>query len=396
MIQPSGMNAAAGARARRPDSGEAPGRAFPSVSVLVPARDAGDVVGLALDAILAQDYPGRLEVVVADGSDVPVLADLLQEAYPSVRVVANPGRIAASGLNAALEAATGEVVARCDVHASLPRDYLRRAVETLDMTGAANVGGAMAPFGDTFFGRAAALALASLLGSGGSRHRYGGAAGPVDTVYLGVFRRRALDEVGRFNVATPVNEDYELNWRLRERGHTVWFDPRLRVRYRTRRTWRALARQYLGYGWSKRRTMLRHPSSVRLRQVAAALPLPALAGSAALALVGAPAAVWALAPASYAAALIAQTVATGVRRKDPAAVLLPVVLATMHLGWGAGLFLPTACFLPSHVRKRLARQALAARRPASAPPERRVPAPAGASALACDAAGGLATTEERP
>jgi len=327
---------------------------LPSVSVLIPARNAEADVGGALDGVLAQDYRGPVEVVVADGSDRPSLEAVLRERYPDVRVVANPGRVAASGLNAALEVATGDVVVRCDAHATLSPGHVRRAVEALQRTGAANVGGSMRAVGDTFFGRAVALALPSLLGSGGSRHKFGGAAGPVDTVYLGAFSRRALDQVGGFNVATPVNEDFELNWRLRERGWTVWFEPSLGVRYRTRRTWRALARQYLGYGWSKRRTMRRHPSSLGLRQVAAVLPAAGLAASAVLALAGAPAAAWALVPASYAGLLLASALAAGARRRDPAAILVPVVLATMHLAWAAGLFVPSAFFLPKQVRRSLA------------------------------------------
>ncbi len=330
----------------------APAR-WPSVSVIVPARNAEEVIGSALDSILAQDYAGSVEVVVADGSDTRATGDMVRQRYPAVRLVANPGRIAASGLNAALDATTGEVVVRCDVHAVLPPGYVRNAVEALDRTGAANVGGGMEPVGTTFFGRAVALATTSLLGSGGSRHRYGGGTGPVDTVYLGVFRRRALDEVGWYNVATPINEDYELNWRLRQQGHTVWFDPSLRVRYHTRKTWRALVRQYLGYGWSKRLTLREHPSSLRPRQLAAGLPMLALATAAVLGSTGASWAVSAMLPASYAALLLAYSLVEGIRRRDPAAAALPLVLTTMHLSWAIGFFFPTRFFLPARIQERL-------------------------------------------
>ncbi len=328
--------------------------ALPSVSVLIPARDAEGDIERALDGIMAQDYPGSVEVVVADGSDLAPLEGMLRARYPTVRVIANPARVIPAGLNAALRVAKGDVVVRCDAHAVLPMDYVRRAVEKLERTGAANVGGAMQAVGDTFFGRAVALAMPSLLGSGGSRHKFGGEAGPVDTVYLGVFRRRALEEIGGFNVGTPVNEDFELNWRLREQGRTVWFEPSLCVRYRTRRTWRSLARQYLGYGWGKRLTIRLHPFSLKLRQVAAAAPAAGLAGSAVLAAAGAPGWAWALLPLCYAALLLASALAIGIRRRDPAAILVPVVLVTMHLAWAAGLFVPSAFLLPKHVRESLA------------------------------------------
>ena len=127
----------------------------------------------------------------------------------------------------------------------------------------------------------------------------------MDTVFPGVFRRDALDAAGGFDETLLRNEDQELNWRLRERGETVWFDPELAVNYRPRGTLRALARQYFDYGRWKRVVLGRHPGSWRARQLAA----PALVA------------------------------ALGVRRRRPEAVLVPVVLATIHVAWGAGFFI---------------------------------------------------------
>ena len=119
----------------------------PAVSVVIPARDAEAVIVEALDSVLAQDYPAPVEVIVADGSDPPATSDLVRRRYPGVRVVANPGRNAAAGLATGIRAARAGIVARCDAHAVLPPGYLRRAVETLSRTGAANVGGRQHPVG---------------------------------------------------------------------------------------------------------------------------------------------------------------------------------------------------------------------------------------------------------
>ena len=130
--------------------------------------------------------------------------------------------------------------------------------------------------------RAVGLAMTTPLGAGDARWRLGGPAGPVDTVYLGVFRRDALEEAGGFDAALARNQDYELNWRLRERGRTVWFDPALEVAYRPRGSLAQLARQYYDYGWWKRAMLRRHPASLRRRQLAAPLLVSGLAGSALL------------------------------------------------------------------------------------------------------------------
>ena len=112
--------------------------------------------------------------------------------------------------------------------------------------------------------------MAHPLGSGGARYRSGGAAGPVDTVFLGVFRRAALTAAGGFDETLARNQDYELNWRLRRRGLTVWFEPGLAAAYTPRGSLRALARQYFDYGRFKRAMLRRH-------ETASALLGPALA-----------------------------------------------------------------------------------------------------------------------
>lgn len=328
----------------------------PPVSVVIPVRNAdAGTLARAIESVLAQDYAGGFEVIVADGSEGSAVGELLRRRFSGVRVVPNPGREIPCGLNRALRAARHPVVARCDAGAVWPAGYLARAVGTLLRTGAVNVGGRVNPVGTTLFERAVALATCTPLGAGDARYRVGGVEGPVDTVFLGVFRREALDAAGGFEEALHRNEDYELNWRLREGGGMVWFDPALVVDYRPRESLRGLARQYFDYGWWKRVMLMRHPRSLRLRQVVPLLLLAALAVSAGLGAVGA-AVVGGLAPAialptgqallnvaavgplGYGLILFAASATLGLRRRRLEVLLLPVVAATIHLTWAAGFF----------------------------------------------------------
>lgn len=325
-----------------------PAAEFPSVSVIIPARNAEANIAAALDSILAQDYPGPVEIIVADGSDTPATAELLRRDYPAVRIVANPRQTTPNGLNAALDAAAGPVVVRCDTHATLPPDYLRRGVATLLATGAGVVGGRQRPVGRGGWQRAVALTLATPLGAGDARYRLGGPAGPVDNFYLGIYRRDALEAAGRFDPALTRTQDCEFNWRLRRRGEQVWFDPELTVYYHPRGSLRALARQYFDYGRWKPVSLRKHPSEIRARHLAPPLLALGLAGSGLLAMIGAlwPGApgllLWMAAalPALYALVLLLGALAVGLRRRDAAALLIPAVAATMHLSWGIGFFLP--------------------------------------------------------
>ena len=332
---------AAGMRAR-PEAGAGPGGGLPgpAVSVVMPVGDEDPAaVAEALAAIRAQDHDGEIEVVVADAFAAPGVRAVAERA--GARVVANPLGNAAAGLNAAIAAASHAVVVRCDARCVLPPDYVRRAVAALARTGAANVGGMLRACGRTPFERAVASAMGCWLGSGGARYRRGGAEGPVDTVFLGVFRREAVAAAGGFDEGLERNQDYELNWRLRAAGETVWFDPGLAVGYRPRGSVAALARQYFDFGRWKRVVLRRHPASVCPRQLAAPVLVLALGGALGLAAVSgwvgeADRAVGALAlPAVYAMALALGSAHAAWRDRGGAG-RVAVALGTMHLAWGAG------------------------------------------------------------
>ena len=309
----------------------------------MPVRDAAATLGAAVASALDQDYPGEVEVVIGLGPSADATGEVAAglAADPRVRLVPNPSGGTASGLNAAIAAARGEVIARCDAQSRLPRHYLRRAVEILAETGADNVGGIQAAEGTTFLSRAVAVAQTTFLGVGDARYRTGGPPGPVDTVYLGVFRRSALERVGGFDESQVRNQDYELNWRLRETGGTIYFHPDLVVAYTPRGRLRGLWRQYWEYGTWKRVMLRKHPRALRWRQMAPPSLVLGLTGSAAMLFTPWP---WAAAivPGAYLAALLGTAAVEGVRRREAAALALPLVLPAMHLAWGLGFLMGRA------------------------------------------------------
>ena len=194
---------------------------LPSVSVVMPARDAAATVDRAVTSVMEQEYDGDLELIVADGNSsdrtIAILAAAASQ-NPRVTVVPNPAATTPAGLNAAIAEASGDVIVRCDAHCVLPPGYIATAVGDLAETGADVVGGIQNPRGETLGQKATAAAMRSWLGSGGAAYRLADRAGPTDTVYLGIFKRSALDRVGGFDESLVRNQDYELNYRIRSTG----------------------------------------------------------------------------------------------------------------------------------------------------------------------------------
>lgn len=305
----------------------------PPVDVIIPGSGAAKSIGDAIESIRSQTYPVGSIVVAAHDDDTAEAA----RRHGAV-VVRNPSGTTPAGLNLALTATTAPVIVRVDAHAVLPPGYIERAVATLSATGADNVGGMQVPTGTTFWEQSIAAAMSSPFGAGDARYRIGGAAGPTDTVYLGVFRRSTLQRLGGFDEGFERNQDYEMNHRIRESGGVVWFDPDLRVSYRPRGSLTTLARQYFQYGRWKREFDRRHPGSLRWRQLAPPTLIVVLLASGLAGIWWRPA--WLVALA-YPAGLLVVGLAS-IPRARLAALGMPLALATMHVSWGLGFVLPSS------------------------------------------------------
>jgi glycosyltransferase involved in cell wall biosynthesis len=87
----------------------------PSVSVVVPTRDRPELLRSAIAAILGQEYPGSIEVVVTFDQAEPDLSLEVSDPHRRVRVISNTRTQGLAGnRNTGILATTGELVAFCD------------------------------------------------------------------------------------------------------------------------------------------------------------------------------------------------------------------------------------------------------------------------------------------
>ena len=319
---------------------------WPDVAVVMPVLNEENYLEAAVLAILSQDYEGKIQVVLALGPSTDrtdEVAARICAGDSRVSSVQNPTGRTPEGLNAALAATKQEIVVRVDAHSELSDGYIRLAVETLQRTGADNVGGIMGARGVTKFEKAVAAAMTSPLGVGSASFHTGGQEGPAETVYLGVFKRSALERVGGYDPAFTRAQDWEMNHRIRETGGTVWFNPDLFVTYRPRPSVRKLTKQYFEYGSWRHEVMRRHPETRRrksaLRYYAPPLAVVLIVLGKILGTIGlvmGNALIWGyVLPLGYLALTLLSSI-TLIKRARGGALWLPIVLATMQMSWGIG------------------------------------------------------------
>jgi glycosyltransferase involved in cell wall biosynthesis len=314
-----------------------------AVSVILPVLNEEDYLAHAVKAILEQNFKGSLEVVLAIGPSKDrtlEIANSLAAKDSRVKIVENPTGRTAAGLNLAIQNSNYPIIVRVDGHANIPSDYISIAVAQLEKTGAVNVGGIMAAEGQTPFENAVARAMRSPLGVGAAKFHTGGSEGETDTVYLGVFKREALEAIGGFDEHFTRAQDWELNYRLRKNGGKIYFDPRLTVTYRPRRSLVALSKQYFEYGRWRRVVARTHKGTINARYLAPPFTVVGTIFSLILGwlnpLLFIPAAV-------YGSFLLLASLVVGKSMKER--FYLPAILFTMHMSWGIGFITSTRRFV---------------------------------------------------
>jgi len=321
------------------------------VTVIVPMYNEERYILNCLDAILSQDYQGPMEVLVIDGGSTDnsrqIVHRVMGESRIPIRLLYNPKRIVPASLNIGIRSAQGDIVVRVDAHAVIGKDYVRKCVEYLQSSGADNVGGLMRPVqNQTRIGQAIALAMSCPFGVGTGKFHYSEREEFVDTVYLGAFRKSTLLALGGYDETFLRNQDYELNYRIRQAGGKILLTPAIKSHYYTRASLKKLWSQYFQYGFWKVQMLRKHPHSARVRQLVPPLFALTLLLSGALSAISS-LAFWAFALviASYLGLSLVFSFSIAARNGWRYLPILPVIFACLHLSWGLG-FLYSLARLP--------------------------------------------------
>ncbi len=320
----------------------------PAVSVIIPVLNEERFLFQAVSAVLNQQYDSEFEVILALGPSKDktneVANDLAKDSR--VKLINNPSGKTASALNEAIKASRFDIIVRLDGHAIVDKNYLDNAVTTLLETNSDNVGGLMQAEGISNFEKSVAAAMTSKFGVGNAPFHVGGTPGEVDTVYLGTFRKSALERVGYFDESFVRAQDWELNYRIRKTGGKIWFNPKLVVSYRPRPNLKALAKQYFEYGQWRKQVTKKYPETISLRYLAPPITVSGLVTGLIFILLNIFSNIsffnigW-LAIFSYLAVLILGFITIKGKISLKSRLLLFLVLPTMHLSWGVGFLKPT-------------------------------------------------------
>lgn len=312
------------------------------ISFIVVAYNAAGSLGALLEDLLAQTIPHeQIEALLVDSasSDATraIMLDFARNVPFEVKVLDNPKRWLASGINVALGAATGDAIIRLDAHARIPKDFLENNLRALargeDIVGGCVLGGAPSGAWESVL----RTVDTSRFCGGAAPFRNGGEARYVDTLAYALYRREVYDRVGLYDERLRRTEDNDMHYRMRKAGYRFYFSPDIVSYHAARATMRGQLRQKWGNGYWIGRTMRIQPRCFAPRHLIPALfVLALLAGLLLL-----PISAWPLLLllSAYLACDLVFAVRGALSQEDGrllALVTLPFLFPAVHVVYGVG------------------------------------------------------------
>jgi biofilm PGA synthesis N-glycosyltransferase PgaC len=234
-----------------------PARAWPGVTVLIPAYNEEAVIAGSVRATLAVDYPELALLVLDDGSGDATEAAAVEAAggNPRCRVLRDPvNRGKAEQLNAGFAQARHELVVVTDADTHLHPAAIRHLVARMETSPllAAVAGAPHVTNRTRLICAMQVLEAASIIGLIRRTQALTGRVGVVAGV-LGIFHRDRVLAVGGYD-GRMATEDIELTWRLLMAGWQTGYEPRALVGMEVPSTVRAL--------WAQRKRWARGQGEV--------------------------------------------------------------------------------------------------------------------------------------
>ena len=316
-----------------------------TISFIVVAYNAAQCLGDLLGDLSRQTLPAaQIEALLVDSASTDDTAGVMrrfaEHAPFPVKLLSNPRRWLASGINVALEAATGDAIIRVDAHARIPEDFLEKSLQALER-GEMIVGGRVEGGRPNTDWEAVMRALdTSRFCGGAAPFRNGGEERYVDTLAYALYRREVYDRVGLYDERLRRTEDNDMHYRMRLAGYRFRYCPQIVSYHAARPTLRGLLRQKWGNGYWIGRTMRIQPRCFAPRHLIPALFVLALLAS--LLLLPVTALPLALLLGAYGlcdVAFAAQAAWRQSRGRILCLPCLPVLFPAVHIAYGLGTIL---------------------------------------------------------
>jgi glycosyltransferase involved in cell wall biosynthesis len=246
-------------------------------SLILAIRNEESTIQLTINSILNNHLKKReYELIIVDGMSTDntfkILNTIEFKGY-NIKILKNPKKIVAAGLNLGIKISKGIYILRLDGHKIYPKNYLSTLTRFIEQNpNVDNVGCIVKtlPFDNTLKAKGICAAVSSKYAIGNSKFRINKInkdIQEVDTVPFGCFKRQIFDEVGLFDESFKKNQDDEFNLRLKQNKKRILLINSLAVIDFARQNFTKLFKMFFNYGYFKPMVWLKHKKIASYRHI---------------------------------------------------------------------------------------------------------------------------------
>lgn len=310
----------------------------PFISVVIPARNAADVIGNCLKSLKELNYPkDRFEVIIADGLSTDKTVQIAESS--GAKVITNPKVRVVSGRNIGFQMAQGELIAFSDADCIMDRDWLKNCVKYFNDEKVAGVGGPnLVPEDESNFSKAIGLIFDYAFSfKGGAPTRVFNEV--IESRTHGsnsIYRADVLHQVMPVDEDMIEGEDVVMTAKIKRLGYKLLYVPDVLVFHCRRATPRKWWNQMYRYGLGRVLTARKMPETIKFTQMILGLTIPLLVAFVVLSAFFEPLALLAGAALGMAVALLSAVMAWVKTKSLPVALNMPLALLILAIAWSSG------------------------------------------------------------
>ena len=241
---------------------------YPSVTVIIPAKDRAEELRGCLESVFAQEYPsGMIEVIVVDDGSRDQTSSVAGS-FPCKVFSLEKSRGQSFCRNLAAGEGKGEIFAFLDSDCIAAKTWLKDLVPLFQWPRVGVVGGRVDGYFkgsrlDRYENAFSSLFMGKhmIYGANDDSRAY------VPTCNL-LARGTVYREIGGIRESMRVGEDVDFCWRMRAQGHALLYVPYGPVQHKHRNRLRAMLKRRLEYGTSEGVLYRLHPEKKKV------LPIP--------------------------------------------------------------------------------------------------------------------------
>lgn len=234
------------------------------VSIVIPVKNEEKLIERCLKSLEHVDYQrDKLElVIINDGSTDHTKSILLNYDWKmDYKYIETNGLGVSKARDMGFTSAKGDYIAYTDADCTFDPLWIKELLKPFNENIAAVGGPNLTPEDDTDFARCVGLVL-SFLSKPGARYAYIGeevaeiSHNPTCNV---MYKKKILEDVGGFNYDLVTADDEELDYRIRKKGHKIFYTPHAKVYHYRRPSGKRFTKMAYNYGLGRMQAIKLHP-----------------------------------------------------------------------------------------------------------------------------------------